>query len=382
VSSLARGDWVKLICGASNQDVPLIRNLCFVYTLAGVDCIDLSVDPAVVAAARGGVDAALTVMSDSMGDFLMCNLQQQEQQSESRVEQQRPLIMVSVNDDEDLHFRKAKFDVTKCPSDCPRPCEKVCPAVAIPSLAALSSLSPSTSQGVVADRCYGCGRCVPICPLGLIDTESYITNRTTIENLFQTGAVDAIEIHTSAGHEIEFAALWSEIGPSVLPRATVVAVSFPNMGNDTLPYLQCLSNIIHAQPEATSFEGVQIWQADGRPMSGDIGKGTTHATSELAAKILSEVNSKGTSINFSSNKHFVQLAGGTNEYSATAALAQGLIGAKGFGGFAFGGYARKAIGAHLRTLEEEYPGAKLEDHPDALRACLDVATHLVATVKR
>lgn len=39
--------------------------------------------------------------------------------------------MISVNDNEDLHFRKAEFDPDDCPTDCSRPCENVCPADAI-----------------------------------------------------------------------------------------------------------------------------------------------------------------------------------------------------------------------------------------------------------
>jgi hypothetical protein len=34
------------------QDLPRIRNLAFVYTLAGADCIDLSASDAVVTAAE------------------------------------------------------------------------------------------------------------------------------------------------------------------------------------------------------------------------------------------------------------------------------------------------------------------------------------------
>jgi hypothetical protein len=48
--ALARGHWVKLICGASNQDLAAIEDLCGIYTLAGVHCIDGAADPAVVAA--------------------------------------------------------------------------------------------------------------------------------------------------------------------------------------------------------------------------------------------------------------------------------------------------------------------------------------------
>ena len=42
VKDLLRAQWVKFICGASNHDVSLIRNFCYVYTAAGVDCIDIS----------------------------------------------------------------------------------------------------------------------------------------------------------------------------------------------------------------------------------------------------------------------------------------------------------------------------------------------------
>ena len=56
-ASLARSNWVKLIAGASNNDIPLIRNLCYVYASVGVDCIDCSADPAVVLAAQEAIDA-------------------------------------------------------------------------------------------------------------------------------------------------------------------------------------------------------------------------------------------------------------------------------------------------------------------------------------
>ena len=40
--ALAEGRWVKLICGASNQDLPAIADLCAIYGLAGVHCIDVA----------------------------------------------------------------------------------------------------------------------------------------------------------------------------------------------------------------------------------------------------------------------------------------------------------------------------------------------------
>ena len=77
-----------------------------------------------------------------------------------------PLLMVSINDAEDPHFRKAKFNSTDCPASCPQPCVQVCPAEAI----------DLKQGGVLNSLCYGCGRCLPICPLGLIEAKTYISN--------------------------------------------------------------------------------------------------------------------------------------------------------------------------------------------------------------
>lgn len=38
----------------SAQDLPAVRNLAVVYTLAGADCIDVAADEAVIEAARCG----------------------------------------------------------------------------------------------------------------------------------------------------------------------------------------------------------------------------------------------------------------------------------------------------------------------------------------
>ena len=412
LSSLKKGSWVKFIAGASNQDLPLIRNMCYLYTLAGVDCIDMSADPAVVTVATEGITKAMIDLNNQLA--------------------QPPLIMISVNDDDDPHFRKAAFDPLLCPPECPRPCEKVCPAWAIPPLShrkkgeatvsivgEVSDMEDRAVNGVLADRCYGCGRCVPICPLGLIQTESYTVSTAAINNLFASGAVDAIEIHTLRHHEESFYTLWSSIGEAVLARAKVVSISFPNMGEETIPYLETLQSAITSCKSWNTFQGVQIWQADGRPMSGDIGRGTAHKSSNLAATVLFDLERRaeeeegtgtsddiylmdeikdtseayihpdqvtsgekhGNSINVSGGLHFVQLAGGTNDYSARSAEQEGLLGAVGFGGFAFGGYARKLIGELLHELEDNKPGGKIEDHPVVLQKCLEFATNLVSSVK-
>ena len=151
--SLTEGNWFKLICGASYQHLPAVRSLALIYTLAGVDCIDVAADSAVITAVQEGIKAAQNYQHcDSAANFGVKN---------------KPLLMISINDAEDPHFRKAEFDATQCPEECPRPCETICGANAI----AFSKIT-SEFSGVIDRLCYGCGRCLPVCPENLITTRS------------------------------------------------------------------------------------------------------------------------------------------------------------------------------------------------------------------
>ena len=50
--------WIKLICGASNEDIVAIEDLCAIYTAAGVDYIDVAAEESIVYAAKKGIDWA------------------------------------------------------------------------------------------------------------------------------------------------------------------------------------------------------------------------------------------------------------------------------------------------------------------------------------
>ncbi|ACC83676.1 circadian clock protein LdpA [Nostoc punctiforme] len=288
LQSLKQGDWFKLICGASFQHLPAVRNLTLAYTLAGADCIDVAADPAVIAAAQAGLQVAKTLAKDAQkrGFDYKGNL---------------PFLMVSLNDGEDPHFRKAEFNPTECSRDCPRPCERICPAQAI----VFDSIKDDFS-GVVSEKCYGCGRCIPICPYGIIYTASYVAPPGAIAPLVMSTGVDAVEIHTQVGRLAEFQRLWQAISPWA-DQLKVLAISCPD-GEGMTDYLRAVYDLI------SPLKSALIWQTDGRSMSGDIGDGTTIAAVRLGQKVLA-----------AKLPGYVQLAGGTNSYTVAKLKAVGLL---------------------------------------------------------
>jgi Fe-S-cluster-containing hydrogenase component 2 len=347
LNSLAKGTWFKLICGASFGHLPAIRNLAIVYTLAGADCIDVAADLAVITATKDGIKVAQKLaLADRQQGYSVVN---------------RPLLMVSLNDGTDPHFRKAEFDAARCPADCPRPCERICPADAI------------GVAGVIDARCYGCGRCLPICPLGLITTrDRTATPSSIIPHLTQADGIDAIEIHTQTGHLENFQKLWAILSP-VAHHLKLLAISCPD-SSELITYLRSIHATISAtyHPQPLPFH--LVWQTDGRPMSGDIGAGTTHAAIKLGEKVLG-ANLPG----------YVQLAGGTNHYTVPKLRERKLLPSasdKYVHGVAYGSYARVLLAPILDELDllDDNPG-KLESHPDLLSAAVSIAQDLVGQIK-
>jgi Fe-S-cluster-containing hydrogenase component 2 len=324
-NSLREGNWFKLICGASFQDLPAVRHLTLAYTLAGADCIDVAADSAVIAVAKEAIAFASLLGRDA--------------QERGFGYKSRPLLMVSLNDGEDPHFRKAEFNPELCPADCPRPCEKICPAQAI--------IFPNASHnfsGVIDQRCYGCGRCLPICPKQLIYTRSYVSAPEAIAELITEAGVDALEIHTKVGHFADFKRLWKAISPWA-NKLKLLSISCPD-GEDLSEYLWSLYQII------TPLPCHLVWQTDGRPMSGDIGSGATRAAVKLAQKVQS-ANLPG----------YIQLAGGTNNHTVAKLKAMGLfrydapvfaqpVNQAYVAGVAYGSYARVLLAPILDELEK------------------------------
>ena len=64
-TKIKKDKWIKLICGASNEDIVAIEDLCAIYTAAGVDYIDVAAEESIVRAAKKGIEWAKKVFKNS-----------------------------------------------------------------------------------------------------------------------------------------------------------------------------------------------------------------------------------------------------------------------------------------------------------------------------
>jgi len=311
-----------LICGASNQDLLAIEDLCAVYATAGVHCIDVAADAAVVYAARQALDWVQPLIGF------------------------RPWLMISVSDGKDAHFRKAWFDAKLCPADCPRPCQQTCPAKAI-----------TDQAGIDSKRCYGCGRCLPRCPLGLIEEQDHHLGLKDFAPLLKELRPDAIEIHTAPGRNKEFQATVAEIMAANVPLKRI-AVSCGLEGH-LITAEELAQELWERHSCLRHYEQKPLWQLDGRRMSGDLGIGTAKAAANLWQKIR-PLAPPGP----------LQLAGGTNAQTISFLPNQ-----NGPAGIAFGGMARKLIQPWI--LQAEINQISLREWPEGWQAALTEAKQLI-----
>ncbi|MCU0524606.1 MAG: 4Fe-4S ferredoxin [Elainella sp. Prado103] len=292
--------------------------------------MDVAADPAVISTVRDALKLAIDLKesADERG-YAVEGL---------------PWLMVSLNDGEDPHFRKAEFDATQCPANCSRPCEPICPVQAI------VFDSVHHGSGVIDSLCYGCGRCLTVCPVQHITARSYVSSPAAVAPLVLAG-VDAVEIHTQVGRLADFKRLWQAIEPYV-ENLKLVAISCPD-DDQLIDYLWSLYDLVSPLPCSL------IWQTDGRPMSGDIGDGATRAAIKLGQKVLA-----------AKLPGYVQLAGGTNRSTVEKLRALNLLkpalqttnvadSTAFIAGVAYGSYARSLL---LPLVEEmEKSGALVQE---------------------
>lgn len=259
-------------------------------------------------------------------------------------------MMASFNDGVDPHFRKVTLAAPSCPPSCPQPCIAACPPGAIAFAAARAEID--------ADLCYGCGRCLPLCPPQMLAAQSRLIAVSEVMPSLIAAGVRAIELHTQVGRYESFTQLWQQCQPW-RDRLEVISISCGD-GPGLAAYLRDLEQLM--QPRSPHL----IWQTDGRPMSGDIGAGATRATLHLARKVTA-MKLPG----------YVQLAGGTNDSTAAKVKRDRLD----IAGIAYGSYARQLVADVCQDGSSLEAFALDLDAASPLQAAIDRARALVGSLK-
>ena len=309
--------WVKLICGASNEDIFAIEDLCAIYSAAGVDYIDVAANQSIVQAARNGIKWAKEVFGVSPG------------------------LMISISDGKDIHFRKAKFDPLKCPSNCSRPCERICPTSAI------------DYSGIKENKCYGCGRCINSCPLNLISEYEYKLSNNDIALILKTTMPDAVEIHTEIDRIDSFKKVANILKNSGLKLKNIsVSCGLNQSQKEPKDLLKALWDRYEILLE---HNVPLIWQLDGRPMSGDLGPTTGKDTVKLWENLGSHLP-----------PGLIQLAGGTNGRTHEFLKINNFP-----DGIAFGSSARKIMQPLIEYANKN--NKNLYQYPEKMSLAIDKA---------
>ncbi len=264
VQALNRKEFFKLTLGASFSNPEQIERLSFIYTLAGAHAIDIMAAPRLVTAAKEGIQKAYK-WGVAKGQEVCV-----------------PLIMISIKSDEDPHFQKAWiYHKGKGPVRIPQSLIRLCPTKAL------------QEESILVDLCIGCGLCVderiPIImkPLKKVSGE-------LVTGCLENGA-SGIEFHLGTGDLEKFDSLYGEIKRYL---KSDLLLSF-TVGSNQMSPLKIREVVAYVR----SLVGDRkvIFQADGVPMSGQEGDGST-LQALAAAQVVQPVV----------GRNWLQVSGGTN----------------------------------------------------------------------
>ena len=338
----------KLVCGASLTDTKMIEDLCFIFTLAGAHVIDLAPTANVIFAARRGIEKALSIQHSALSSI---------PSSPHPLFPPSPLLMASIQLDKDPHFRKVEVDYSLC--DLCGACVKVCPTEAfkinsviarnevtkqstndLRNEIASSGLKPflaMTDQQFVYlnEHCFGCNICPSYChvnALKMIDTKP--SPKQTLQEMISLG-IKSIEFHFGSNYK-KIEEIWDKIAESC---SGMTLLSF-SIGSNLLDdeEIKKAANLCYN----LAGKGI-ILQCDGIPMSGGLEKLTKNGNNTgkscmHVAKVIQEENLPV----------YLQISGGTNQYSYSQATKSGLN----IHGVAIGSYARKLLMPYLSNNEK------------------------------
>ena len=326
-NSLNDKTFFKLVCGASFEDVLIVENLAFLFSLVGADVLDVAPKADVIFAARRGIEKANKI-------------EIKEQSSERRT----PIIMASIQLDSDPHFRKAVVDFNSC--DVCGACINVCPTEAFSKLS-----SPISELLYKPERCFGCGFCPEVCHVDALSMKEVKQDPSEIiDELLKLG-ISSVEFHFGKNYK-RLNTVWHQIKNKIsFFKLISFSIGWENADQE---------EIIHAAKLCRSLAGKNIIiQCDGKSMSGGQNKYSQNDMDAIEiAKIIDREN-LGV---------YLQLAGGIHE--GTAAKIRGFN----IHGLAVGSRAKKMLLPYLNLPD-------LDLNPIAMQEALTITKSFVAPIK-
>ncbi len=311
LKSLETGSFRKIICGASNTSFTQVERLTLVYSLCGVDVIDIAPQRGIYTAAAKGILKARELAEKHPEKYPGFNV---------------PAVMKSINVGDDKHFRKASFSLESC-VQCLE-CVKTCQSGAI--------TKENGAKIYNEDKCYGCASCVEACQHNVI---------TMTQNPFKPeedksdiGKFDAIEIHTG-NSSVEQVKTFLEFNKNIIGKAAFISVSIDSMSFNSKELAEYADSIIKL------FDKKIILQVDGISMRGGTKNSSTLQTLAAASTLLE------TKLNA-----YIQLSGGTNHITPELVKLAGLE----IAGIAYGTFAKKIILSYIEEYNENEFVAKLD----------------------
>ena len=291
---MEKGHLFKLICGAGNEDAEEVYKLCYVYTLAGANAIDMSANVDVVQAAVRGVNDAEKILDQySLKNYV------------------RPYLTVSIGMPGDNHVRKAKILEENC-TECDA-CIPVCPTDAIPDILT-----------IIEDRCIGCGACGVACQDDAIGySHKEIEIETVLKDCVSLG-IENVELHAAVIDDDPVLHEWEIVNKINSDGFNSVCLDRGYLSNHALR--KRIEKMLEICPDR------MIVQADGIPMAG--GKDNFRTT--LQAVACADIVDKF------SLPVYILLSGGTNSLSVKLSQECSVP------------YAGVSIGTFARHLVYEY----------------------------
>ena len=317
LTSLEQGKFVKIICGAANTNEKHVERLAFLYALSGADCLDVCPDENIVDAAFSGIKTALELYGGNPEEYERFN---------------NPLVMVSVNAGDDLHFRKAEINRNIC-TNCGK-CVKICPADAVVLKAHFAE--------ILEKKCFGCGKCAKVCKTKAVN---FIKINNNLKNF---SGIKAIEIHTG-NNSIKEVNDFLELNRFLLQNIELLSFSVESTrftAGELADYVKSLTNLVAQKV---------IVQVDGTPMSAtDKADSSRQAINSAAVLTGEKVDA------------YVQLAGGSNDKTKNLVNQSGIK----ISGIGYGTFARKKVLSYIEELNDS-------EFLEKLQEILNITTNLV-----